>query len=248
MTPFFKVLVFSRTLAYRHASIPAGIRAFHRLAADSITTPHPFRIDDSEDPSLFTKEQLSEYRVIVLLQCSGDFLNDDQLEALKGFVRSGGGIVAVHCSSFALQYSKWYESLIGAIFDNHPEPQHGRIRVLDNNHPIIRTARRGISNEARETSNAPVEIETERTWLDEWYNFRTHPRKVSDKLHVLLAVDEASYTGGTHGEDHPVAWCQELEGGRCFYTSLGHFDEAYEDEWFIGQLYGGILWAARLEA
>jgi type 1 glutamine amidotransferase len=61
---------------------------------------------------------------------------------------------------------------------------------------------------------------------------------------MLLAVDESSYEGGVHGEDHPVAWCQTFDGGRCFYTSLGHFDEAYEDEWFMGQLLGGLLWAA----
>ncbi|KAL2265893.1 hypothetical protein VTJ83DRAFT_5245 [Remersonia thermophila] len=241
MANLFKVLVFSRTLAYRHASIPAGIDAFHQIAAASSTTQHPFTVDDSEDPSLFCEERLSAYRVIILLQCSGDFLNEHQIEALKRFVRSGRGIVAVHCASFALQGSEWYGRLIGGVFDHHPEPQLGRVHALDVNHPILRTA---CPIHVQELVAPLGPAEPEKLWLDEWYNFKTHPRKTSEGLHVLLSVNEASYKGGWHGEDHPVAWCQEFDGGRCFYTSLGHFDEAYKDEWFLGQLYGGILWAA----
>jgi type 1 glutamine amidotransferase len=82
--------------------------------------------------------------------------------------------------------------------------------------------------------------------MDEWYNFKAHPRKTSDGLNMLLAVDEKSYDGGVHGDDHPIAWCHTFDGGRCFYTSLGHFDEAYEDERFMGQLLGGIFWTAGL--
>ncbi|KAL2019019.1 hypothetical protein VTK56DRAFT_10184 [Thermocarpiscus australiensis] len=237
MSSPFKILIFSRTTAYRHDSIPAGIRAFHQLAADSTSTPHPFTADDSEDPSVFNPDSLSAYSVIVLLQCSGECLDSAQLDALKGFVRSGKGVVGIHCASFAMQSSEWYGRLIGAVFDNHPEPQLGRVRVLDPKHPIM------ASSPASSSSSAVDMSQTERTWMDEWYNFKAHPRTTSDKLHVLLAVDERSYTGGQHGDDHPVAWCQTFDGGRSCYTSLGHFDEAYEDEWFMGQLLGGILWA-----
>jgi type 1 glutamine amidotransferase len=82
-------------------------------------------------------------------------------------------------------------------------------------------------------------------WFDEWYNFKANPKSVGD-VHVLLSVDEGSYEGGEHGADHPIAWCQEFEGGRSFYTALGHFDEAYQDEAFMRQLLNGILWAARI--
>ncbi|SPQ24985.1 ad930b5e-9406-4722-99ed-69a87e583577 [Thermothielavioides terrestris] len=238
-TPF-KILIFSRTTAYRHDSIPAGIRALHRLAAASCSAaaagPESFTADDSEDPSVFTAASLAAYRVIVLLQCSGEFLDGQQLDALKGFVRSGGGVVAVHCASFAMQSSEWYGRLVGAVFDNHPEPQLGRLEITDPGHPIMTCRCAGSQQEER-----PI---GERTWLDEWYNFKTHPRAANDDLHVLLTVDEKSYHGGAHGDDHPVAWCHDFDGGRCFYTSLGHFDEAYEDDWYMGQLLGGILWAA----
>lgn len=230
----FKILIFSRTTAYRHASIPAGTRALHRLAAASAATPHPFTAEDTEDPSVFNLASLSAYRVIVLLQCSGDILDADQLDALKGFVRSGGGVVAVHCASFAMQSSEWYGRLIGGVFDNHPEPQVGRVTTVDPNHPVMGRL------------PASERSQPERRWMDEWYNFKPNPSISSENLHVLLTVDEKSYTGGEHGDHHPVAWWQVFDGGRSFYTSLGHFDEAYEDEWFTSQLLGGIIWAAGL--
>lgn len=79
--------------------------------------------------------------------------------------------------------------------------------------------------------------------MDEWYNFTTHPRE-NARLRVLLRGDPESFKGGRMGSDHPLAWCQEFEGGRVFYTALGHFEEAYADEWFMGMLERGIVWAA----
>jgi type 1 glutamine amidotransferase len=245
MSDPFKILIFSRTTAYRHESIPAGIRALHRLASASASGPHPFTADDTEDPSVFNTASLATYRVIVLLQCSGEFLDDVQLDALKRFVQSGGGIVAVHCASFAMQSSEWYGRLIGGVFDNHPEPQPGRVTTLDPKHPIM-TCRCSLDGGKYHPAEEPDQTREERTWLDEWYNFKAHPRTTSDGLDVLLAVDEKSYEGGVHGDDHPIAWCQTFDGGRCFYTSLGHFDAAYEDSWFLGHLLGGILWTARV--
>ncbi len=241
MSTPFKILIFSRTTAYRHESIPAGIRALHRLAAASQSTAQPFTADGTEDPSVFSPATLSAYQVIVLLQCSGECLDADQLAALQGFVRSGGGVVAVHCASFAMQSSPWYGRLVGAVFDNHPDPQRGRITITDPGHRIMACR---VCDGDREQEQ---EEATERTWLDEWYNFTKHPGGGDgQQLHVLLRVDEKSYEGGLHGEDHPVAWCQTFDGGRSFYTSLGHFDEAYEDDWFLGQLLGGIYWTAGL--
>lgn len=239
----FRILIFSHTTAYRHTSIPAGVQALRRLASASSSGRHPFTADDSEDPAIFCPKSLSAYRAIVLLQCSGEFLNGAQLNALKGFVRSGGGVVAVHCASFAMQSSEWYGHLIGGVFDNHPKPQTGRVKILDSAHPIMTCQCAAPDSEA---SSTPTPELSERSWLDEWYNFKAHPRTTSAALNVLLAVDEKSYDGGVHGDDHPISWCQTFDGGRCFYTSLGHFDEAYEDPWFMGQLLGGILWSTGL--
>jgi len=231
-SPLFKVLVFSRTASYRHNSIPAGISGIHRLAEDSIGSATPFTAFSTEDPSIFTPSSLSEFRVIILLQCSGEFLSSpDQLDALKGFVRSGGGIVGIHCASFGMLSSEWYGRLIGAVFDSHPEPQKHRVRVVDAGHPIVARSL-GKSAGMRELGG-----DWEWEWMDEWYMFKEDAGSIKENVHVLL-------TGGLHDQDYPIAWCHEFQGGRSFYTSLGHFDEAFEDEGFMAQVLGGILWVS----
>ncbi len=243
----FKVLVFSKTTDYRHASIPAGITALRRLAEKSATSPAPatFAISASEDSTLFTVPELAQYRVIVLLHTSGDFLNGAQLDALKGYVRSGGGVVGIHGATVGMPTREvdaegWFGRLLGAEFSDHPKPQTGVVRIVEPDHSIV--ARRSGGQPVVE--NAGPKRGHSWEWFDEWYNFRAHPRE-SD-VRVLLAVDEGSYEGGKHGADHPIAWCHEFEGARSFYTALGHFDEAYQDETFMQQILNGILWTARL--
>ncbi|KAK1750146.1 ThuA-like domain-containing protein [Echria macrotheca] len=236
-TPF-QVLVFSRTVAYRHDSIPAGIEAIQGLSKESSSSPTPFTVIATEDPEVFTPSSLARFRVVIFLQSSGEFLDTpEQLDALKGFVRAGGGVVGVHCASFALESSEWYGNLMGAVFKSHPPPSVERIRIVDPGHPIMA----GSLPKGGSTNRAGTESLSEEPWqwkwLDEWYIFKQEPADICSKVHVLVA-------GGLHGHDHPLAWCQEFDGGRSFYTSLGHFDEAYKDFAFLNQLLSGILWTA----
>jgi type 1 glutamine amidotransferase len=74
--------------------------------------------------------------------------------------------------------------------------------------------------------------------FDEWYNYKNiHP-----ELHVLMKLDESSYKGGENGDNHPIAWYHEFDGGRAFYTGLGHTDESYDDPNFRQHLLGGIAY------
>jgi uncharacterized protein len=59
---------------------------------------------------------------------------------------------------------------------------------------------------------------------------------------VLLTVDEASYTGGTMGTDHPIAWCHDRLGGRSLYTALGHTDESFAEPAFLRHVSGALRW------
>ncbi|KAI1437430.1 carboxylesterase-like protein [Xylaria sp. CBS 124048] len=217
----FRVLVFSKTVSYRHDSIPAGIASLQRLGVST----GKFTVEASEDASFFHPDCLSQFKVLVFLSPSGECLQESELAALQTFINHGGGFVGIHCASAAMYSSPWYGELIGAFFTDHPEPQHAIVKVGDGQHAIV--------------SAFPRECE----WFDEWYNFAWNPR---DKVTVLLSTDESRYEGGTMGSDHPLAWCREFDGGRSFYTALGHFDEAYEDERFMKHLLNGILWAARV--
>lgn len=215
----FAVLVLSKTVGYRHQSIPAGIDGVSKLG---ISTGE-FTVDASEDASQIDAGNLSQYAVVIFLQTSGDFLNEEQLAALQAYVRGGGGFVGIHCAAAGMTTELWYGELIGAVFTDHPEPQHGILTIENKDHVIV--------------SGLPEKWK----WFDEWYNFNINPRA---KVNVLLSINEETYTGGKMGEDHPLAWCREFDGGRSFYTSLGHFDEAYKNREFMDHLLKGILWAA----
>ena len=76
--------------------------------------------------------------------------------------------------------------------------------------------------------------------IDEWYNYKVSPR---DKVKVLANLNEKSYEGGDMG-DHPIIWCLEYDGGRAWYTGLGHTHEVFQEPLFREHLLGGLMWAA----
>jgi len=216
--PRFTVLVFSKTTAFRHDSIPQGIAAIRDLAAD-----HDFAVDSTEDAARFTDAELVRYRVVVFLSTTGDILDSGQKAAFERFVRSGGGFVGIHSASDTEYRWAWYGRLAGAYFASHPEIQRATVRIED-----------------------PDQVSTKdlpRSWerTDEWYNFRSNPR---GNLHVLAVLDESTYSGGKMGADHPIAWCQQIDGGRSWYTAMGHTSESYAEPLFRLHLLGGIETAA----
>lgn len=211
------VLVFSKTAGFRHDSIPDGIEALQQLGAE-----HGFTVEATEDAGVFTPESLAAYDAVVFLSTTGDVLDEAQQEAFEGYIEDGGGYVGVHAAADTEYEWPWYGGLVGAWFDSHPLIQPAEIEVEDRAHP----------------STAHLGTSWERT--DEWYNYSSNPR---EDTHVLAALDEGSYTGGNMGEDHPIAWCHQYEGGRAFYTGGGHTEESYADEAFRAHLLGGVRWA-----
>ncbi|KAJ4324082.1 hypothetical protein N0V84_004048 [Fusarium piperis] len=220
--PPFRVLAFSKTSGYRHECVPVAIAALRALGDRT----RLFTLDATEDAGILTPDTLSAYATVIFLHNTGPFLDNAQFAALQSYVRAGGGFVGVHAAASGNKESEWYGRLIGAHFDHHPAPEEGTLLIEDAGHEIMS----GSSDR-------------ERQWIDEWYNFKTHPRDNAN-LHVLVRGDTSSFRGGRMGDDHPLVWCQDFEGGRSFYTALGHFDEAYEDEWFISQLEKAIIWTS----
>lgn len=213
-----RVLVFSKTAAFRHDSIPDGIAAIRNLGAE-----HGFAVEATEDASVFEDSRLARYGAVVFLSTSGDILDDGQQAAFQRYIEKGGGFVGVH-SAAATEYDwPWYGALVGAYFKGDPAVQPAAIAIADRVHPSTR--------------NLPPRWNR----TDEWYNFRSSPR---GSVHVLATVDEASYSGGAMGADHPIAWYQFYDGGRAFYTALGHTRESYTEPLFLRHLLGGIQFAA----
>lgn len=215
------VLVFSKTAAYRHEAIPDGIRALEELGREA-----GWEVSATEDARVFSDEGLARFDAVVFLMTTGDVLDPEQQAAFERFMKKGKGYVGIHSASDTEYDWPFYGSLVGAYFRSHPEIQEATYRVEDGDHPATR--------------HLPP------SWkrTDEQYSFRENPR---GKVHVLVSLDEASYKPGEHAMgDHPIVWCQELEGGsRSFYTALGHTKEAYSDPLFRTHLASAIAWAAR---
>lgn len=212
-----RVLVFSKTAGFRHDSIPEGIAAIEQLGAE-----HGFAVDATEEAGDFTPDKLATYDAVVFLSTTGDVLNETQQAAFEGYIGDGGGYVGVHAAADTEYDWPWYGGLAGAYFASHPAVQPATVQVEDHAHP------------------ATAHLGDEWIRTDEWYDYRSNPR---DSARVLATLDEDSYSGGTMGEDHPIAWCQEYQGGRAFYTGGGHTKESFTEDAFRQHLLGGIQYA-----
>jgi type 1 glutamine amidotransferase len=217
-----KVLVFSKTAGYRHASIPDGIAAIQRLGA-----ANQFAVDASEDASLFNNATLAGYKAVIFLCTTGDVLDLTQMSAFQRYIEAGGGFVGIHSASDTEHHWPWYGHLVGAYFQSHPAIQPASVSIEDFTNP----------------STAFLRANWKRT--DEWYNFATNPR---GSVHVLATVDENTYSGGTMGSDHPIAWCHLYDGGRAWYTAGGHTIQSYSEPLFQRHILGGIEYAAAMKA
>ena len=219
-----RVLIFTRTAGYRHASIPHGIRAMReRLGAAWV-------VEHSEDPSIFTREGLAPYRVIVFLSTTGDVLDDAQQQALTEWVLAGGGWIGIHAAADTEQQWPWYgDQLCCARFVAHPDVQTSTVVVEDREHP----------------STFMLPGRWRRT--DEWYVYDRSPRGTTG-VRVLASMDGSTITGPKMQGDHPIAWCRDLGNGRAWYTGGGHTSESFTEPLFMDHIEGGVRWAARIES
>ncbi|XLE02229.1 ThuA domain-containing protein [Streptomyces sp. 184] len=216
--PAYQVLAFSKTAGFRHDSIDEGLTALRELGSGN-----NFTVTATEDAGAFTAGNLAQYEAVVFLNTTGDVLNAAQQSAFEGYIRGGGGYVGVHAASDTEYDWPWYGGLAGAYFASHPAIQTATVNVEDRAHPA--------------TSHLPA------TWQrsDEWYNFRVNPRS---GVRVLLSLNESTYSGGSMNGDHPISWCRNYDGGRSFYTGLGHTAASYTDAAYRNHLLGGLRWAA----
>ena len=224
----FSVLLFSKTAGWHHDSINAGVTAIQELGK-----LHDFNVFWTADANrVFNDKELAKYKVVIFLLTTGDVLTDEQQAAFEKYIRGGGGFVGIHSASDTEYDWAWYNKMVGYMFHIHPAVQTAAIKVENPDFPgMDRFAKRFL-------------------FTEEWYEFGA-PK--SDKLKFLLSVDEKTYkpaanwgtkSGKGMGDFHPVSWFHEYDGGRAFYTALGHLSATYSDPAFMHHVYGGIYWAA----
>ncbi len=217
-----RILVFSKTAGFRHASIPAGKLALMKLGSEN-----GFAVDTTENSDAFQEANLKKYNAVVFLSTTGTILDAAQKAAFERYIQSGGGYVGIHAAADTEYDWPWYNQLVGAYFLSHPKQQNAEIEVLDQNHPS--------------TKMLP------KRWkrYDEWYNYKS----IVPEIKVLGNLDEKSYEGGKNGENHPFIWHRDFDGGKSFYTGGGHTDESFSDSLFLQHILGGIqsVWAGKLD-
>ncbi len=234
----FKLLIYSRTAGFRHASIEVGIAAVQELGE-----ANGFEVTATEDPAQFNLDTLGQYKVVLFLNTTLDVLGPQEEAAFEQYIRGGGSFVGVHSAADTEHEWPFYGELVGAYFQAHPVlNQPGTLRIEDPDHPS--------------TAHLP---QPWRVPLEEFYSFGTNPR---GSVRVLLNIDEGSYLqkpntscdprGPTFPEgfsgvmgDHPVSWCHDKFAGRAWYTALGHEAYLYSLPDFREHLLNGIFTAAR---
>jgi type 1 glutamine amidotransferase len=223
----FRVLLFTKTSEWHHESILDGVTAMRAMAEK-----HYFNIDWKVDSSVFSDAELSNYDVVMFLSTTGNILNAKQQTSLKKFIQAGNGFVGIHSAADTEKDWPWYQQLVGRTFTIHPPIQTAKLSVCQRNFPGLELA--------------PNDF----LWTDEWYDFG--PENTLG-LNYLLTVDESTYNvnsdwghkkGAGMGSFHPIAWFHEFDGGRSFYSALGHLPAIYENELFLNHVFGGLYWAA----
>jgi type 1 glutamine amidotransferase len=223
----FKALIVTTTRGFHHESLHYGVIALKEMASR-----HYFDAVLWESPTSFTDDYLKNFQVVIFLNTTGDIFTPEQQQVMERFIKSGKGYVGIHSASDTEYDWDWYTQLVGRMFKIHPAIQTAKLQVLDPSFPGLQPFAQG------------------RLWTDEWYEFSEE--KTHD-LHYVLAVDEASYNpvvqwgdrkGSGMGKMHPIAWYHNFDGGRAFYTALGHMPSDFSNDAFLNHLYAGILWAA----
>lgn len=223
----FNALLVTKTAGWHHESINEGVTAIKELA-----TRNFFNVQWHQEGSTVTDKYLENFQVIIFLNTTGDIFKEDEQKAIEKFIKAGKGFVGIHSASDTEYGWEWYTKLVGRMFKIHPAIQTAKLRLTENKFSGLDQFTDG------------------QFWTDEWYEFS--PETTTD-LKYILAVDESSYNakvqwgekkGEGMGSFHPVAWYHDYDGGRSFYTALGHMPAVYSEPAFLNHIYAGIYWAA----
>ncbi len=219
----FRALLVTKTAGWHHESISDGVMAIKKLAKRN-----NFEVIRHQDGTKITDKSLENYNVIIFLNTTMDILDDNEQNAFEKFIQSGKGFVGIHAASDTEYDWVWYTKLVGRMFYIHPAQQTAKLRIIDHNFPGL--------------EHFPDTL----LFTDEWYEFGEE--KVND-LNYLIAVDEDSFdvkvtwrdrdkdingntidrVGNGMGGFHPISWYHNYDGGRSFYTALGHMPDVYSD-------------------
>jgi uncharacterized protein len=209
---------------YIHDNVAASVEALQKIC-----NAHEISTVVSEDPALFTPENLRNYDAIIFSNSNNKaFDTQAQKDAFQKYIQNGGGFMGIHSSCASERDWPWFWEMVGGKFVRHPRLQYFDIKIIDPEH------------------SSTKHLDAIWRWEDECYLLDN----LNPDINVVLAVDLRTvkddkldeYPGSVFGNYFPLAWHHEFDGGRQFYTALGHKIEYYEDPTFAKHLEGGLMW------
>lgn len=219
------ILVFSKTMGYRHESISSGLKMLY----DESKT-QKWVITATEDAALLRDDFLSNFDIAVFLNPTGDAIDETGQVAFEKFIKSGKGFVGIHAAADFEYDWPFYGNLVCGYFKTHPPAQKATVIFENYDHPAMK----------------PFEGMKTYTTFDEWYSYKENPRP---NVNVLARLDESTITKSSNDDwimkDHPLIWWNDKDGIRSFYTVFGHTHEAFQDKLIIEHITNAINWTAK---
>ena len=164
-------------------------------------------------------DQIAAHDVLMFNDCEQTTLTDGQKAAVLNGLRSGKGLVAMHCALWSFQHWPEWRRMLGGLVLKHDPFGTYEVEVVHPSHPI--------------SGGLPARFEV----TDE-------PYLVDERS---ADVDLIVQTAGLHGGrkvPEPQAWTTRYLGGRVFVTTFGHDARVQRDPNFLRLVSNGIRWAA----
>lgn len=226
-----KVLVYTRNgKGYVHDNIPSAVAAIRKLAGE-----HGFKIDVSDDPAVFTDDNLKQYTFLLFPSTNNDvFDTEAQRIAFRRYIQAGGGFVGLHSVIGTERNWRWFKMMLGGSFVWHPKFQPLEIRVIDKQHPSVA----GFQSVWKKQ--------------DECYFMKElYPGVNVVMAHDLSAMkpnekdaEKIKELAQHFGDYYPAVWHHRFDGGTIWITTLGHNKSDYEDPTYLRHIFQGMTYVA----
>jgi type 1 glutamine amidotransferase len=229
------ILIFTKNgKGYVHENIAASITALQKIGNQL-----KFNVDTTTNASIFTEESLKKYDAVIFSNTNNDvFDTEPQKIAFMRYIQAGGGFMGIHSAAGTERNWKWFKLMLGATFLRHPPYQPFTVHVLNKEHPA--------------TKNLAAKWDTK----DECYYFKEFNPSIKillfSDISTIVENNEAPSTDSTvrpkyikpdvFGNRYPAAWCNEFDGGKIWYTALGHNKEDYANSNYLAHLLEGLKW------
>lgn len=226
-----KVLVYTKNgKGYVHDNIAASVACIQKLGRQN-----DFKVDVSDDPSVYTDQNLKQYTLLIFPSTNNDvFDTDAQRLAFRHYIEAGGGFVGLHSAVGTERNWTWFKQMLGGTFAWHPPHQKFTVRVIEPAHTTVMSL----------PLNSEPPLGDECYFLKEYYP-GIQVTLVSDlsTLNPRDSVNIKKYNDSL-GTLLPSEWYQHFDGGNIWITTLGHDKEYYSRPDFSAHILSGIQYVA----